>query len=172
MTPKAATGRGNPPRSGRSKSARPVEVFLHDANAVYDAPLDVLWEFMHDEAIHGSAHGPTLRNFEGKELSPTCFEATYEVRRGRKWIWSKSRHTEYPPLCKVGEHLEGDYAGSVILIQYWPVGKRTRVDVWAHLRSEVLSAKELKAHWVESFSNAYKEDVAVLPKFLKQRGKG
>ncbi len=160
-------GRGHSPRSARSKPARPAEVFFRDANTVYDAPLEVLWEFMHDGEIHGSAHHATLRNFEGKDLSPTCFEASYEVLRGGKWRKSRSRHTEYPPLCKVAEHLEGDYAGSVMLFQYWPDGQRTRVDVWARLRSDVLSARELRAHWRESFANAFKEDVAVLPRFLK-----
>lgn len=149
----------------------PAEVFFHDASCVYDAPIEALWEFMRDDEIHGAAHGPTLRNFVGKEISPTCFEATYEVLRDGQWRWSKSRHTEYPPVCKIGEHLEGDYAGTVFLIQYWPEGTRTRVDVWARLRSAVLSARELRAHWRESFANAYKEDVAVLPKFLKKRSK-
>lgn len=147
-----------------------MEIFFHDANTVYNAPIDALWDFMRDGGeIHGNAHEATLRNFVGKELSPTCFEASYEILRGGKWIASKSRHTDYPPLCKIGEHLEGDYAGSVMLFQYWPDGKRTRVDVWARLRSETLSAAELRAHWRESFANAYKEDIAVLPKFLEQR---
>ncbi len=170
MSRKARSERGNPPPSTRSKHAQHVEVFFHDANTVYDAPIEVLWEFMHDGEIHAGAHHATLRNFEGKDLSPTCFEATYEVFRGGEWRTSRSRHTEYPPVCKVAEHLEGDYAGSIMLFQYWPVGKRTRVDVWARLRSDVLSAKELKSHWRESFANAFKEDVAVLPKFLKHRG--
>lgn len=160
-----AAGRRTPRRSARRRS----EVFFHDTAAVYDAPLDALWEFMKDEETHGTAHGPTLRRFRAKELSPTSFEATYEILRGGRWRWSHSRHAEYPPLCKIGEHLEGDYAGSTFLIQYWPVGRRTRVEVWARLRSEVLTARELRAHWRESFANAFREDVAVLPKFLKTR---
>ncbi len=171
MARKARRGTAHPPRATRSRTAGPVEVFFHDANTVYDAPIEVLWEFMHDGEIHGNAHHATLRNFEGKDLSPTCFEATYEVLRGGEWHRSRSRHTEYPPLCKVAEHLEGDYAGSVMLFRYWPAGKRTRVDVWARLRSDVLSAKELTAHWRESFANAFEEDVAVLPQFLRKRGK-
>ncbi len=171
MSRKAANGKGNSTRAGRSRTEQPVEVFFHDADTVYDAPIEVLWEFMHDGDIHGGAHHATLRNFVGKDLSPTCFEATYEVLRGGEWRKSRSRHTEYAPLCKIAEHLEGDYAGSIMLFQYWPAGKRTRVDVWARLRSDVLSARELRAHWRESFANAFEEDVAVLPKFLKQRGK-
>ena len=171
MSPKAGSRRGSPPRSTRSKIARPVEVYFHDADTVYDAPVEALWQFILDGGeVHGSAHHATLRNFEGKDLSPTCFEASYEVRRGGEWRKSRSRTTLYPPLCKVAEQLEGEYAGSVLLWQYWPVGKRTRVDVWARLRSDVLSAQELRAHWRESLANAYDEDVAVLPKFLKQRG--
>ena len=172
MSRKAATGRGSSPRSARSKTARPPEVFFHDADTVYDAPIEVLWEFiLNGGEIHGGAHHATLRHFEGKDLSPTCFEATYEILRGGEWRKSKSRTTLYPPICKVSEQLEGDYAGSVLLWQYWPTGKRTRVEVWARLRSDVLSAKELRAHWRESLANAFEEDVAVLPKFLKQRGK-
>lgn len=149
-----------------------MEVFFHDADTVYDAPIEVLWEFiLNGGEIHGGAHHATLRNFEGRDLSPTCFEATYEVLRGGEWRKSKSRTTLYPPVCKVAEQLEGDYAGSILLWQYWPAGQRTRVDVWARLRSDVLSATELRAHWRESLANAFEEDVAVLPKFLKQRGK-
>lgn len=172
MSRKAGSGRGNPPRPTRSKTARPVQVFFHDADTVYNAPIEVLWEFMvNGGEIHGKAHHATLRNFEAEELSPTCFEATYETLRGGKWRKSRSRHTDYPPVCKIAEHLEGDYAGSIILFQYWPAGKRTRVDVWARLRSDVLSARELRAQWRETLANAFEEDVAVLPEFLKQRGK-
>lgn len=157
----------------RSRATRTVEVFFHDASAVYDAPLEALWDFMQkDEEFHPQAHGKTLRNFKGKDLSPNSFEATYEVWRGGKWRRARSRHAEYRPVCKIGEHLEGDYAGTVILIQYWPVGRRTRVEVWARLRSDVLSARELRAHWRESFAQAYREDVAVLPGYLKKHGKG
>ena len=159
-------------RTSRTKTGRPVEIFYHDASTMYDVPLDVLWEFMEDAEVHGNAHHPTLRHFEAKEISPTCFEATYETLKRGKWRWSRSRHTVYPPICKIGEHLEGDYAGTVLLFHYWPVGKRTRVEIWARLRSTVLSARKLRAHWRETFASAYKEDVAVLPKFLKQRRKG
>lgn len=170
--PRKPTTRGrNASRSSKNRPPRPVEIYFHDASCVYDAPPDVLWEFMRDEQTHGGAHHPTLRNFKATELSPTCFEASYEVRRRGKWYRSKSRHTEYPPLCKVGEHLEGDYAGSIMLFHYWPEGKRTRVEVWARLRSDTLKAGELRAHWRESFSNAFKEDVAVFPKFLERRRK-
>ncbi|MCI4330356.1 MAG: hypothetical protein L3K19_00710 [Thermoplasmata archaeon] len=127
---------------------------------------------MDNGETHSGAHGPTLLNFEGKEISPTCFEATCEVLRAGKWRWSKSRHSAYPPLCKVSEHLEGDHARTTFLIQYWPVGKRTGVDVWARLRSDVLSAQKLRARWRESFLNAYDQDIVVLPRFLSQRKKG
>ena len=170
MARKAAVRRKRSARPTRSKPTRPVEVYFHDANTVYDAPIDVLWEFMRSGGeIHQGAHHPTLRNFRAKELSPTCFEASYETLRGGKWRKSRSRHTEYPPVCKVGEHLEGDYAGSILLFHYWPAGKRTYVEIWARLRSDVLSAAELRAHWRETFAHAFEEDVAVLPKFLEQR---
>ncbi|HEV2317119.1 MAG TPA: hypothetical protein VGV89_06045 [Thermoplasmata archaeon] len=169
MPRSARAGRGKPARKKEGKISAPVEVYFHDSTALYDAPIDDLWEFMRDEEIHGAAHGPTLRNFEGRELSPTSFEATYEILRGGKWYWSKSRHTEFPPLCKIGEHLEGAYAGTIFLIHFWPEGERTRVEVWARLRSDVLSAKDLRAHWRESFTNAYSEDIAVLPRFMKAK---
>ncbi len=149
-----------------------MEVFFHDAKTVYDAPIDLLWEFMNDGEIHGGAHHPTLRHFEGKDLSPTCFEAKFEAMRGGKWRKMRSRTTLYPPVCKVAEHLEGDYAGSIMLYHYWPVGKRTRVEIWARLRSNVLSARELRAHYRETWAHAYKEDIVVLPRFLRQRAKG
>ena len=149
-----------------------MEVFYHDANTVYDAPIDVLWDFMlKDEEFHPTAHAHALRNFDGKSLSPTCFEATFEVRRGGEWHRSRSRITDYPPLCRIVEELEGDYAGTIFLVQYWPAGKRTHVDIWARLRSDVLTAQQLRAHWRESLASAFKEDVSVLPKFLKKRGK-
>lgn len=172
MPRKAANRRGRSPRSNRSKTARPVEVFFHDADTLYDAPIDVLWQFMvNGGELHKKAHHATLRNFEATELSPTCFEATYETLRGGKWRRSRSRHTEYPPVCKISEHLEGDYAGSILLFQYWPIGKRTRVEIWARLRSDVLSPGELRAEWRESLASAFKEDIAVLPEFLEQRRK-
>ncbi len=173
MSRNAGSGRGNPPRSTRGKTARPVEVFFHDADTVYDAPIDALWDFMlKDEEFHPKAHANVLRNFEGKDLSPTSFEATYEVWRGGKWRRSKTRITDYPPVCRVVEELDGDYAGTIFLVQYWPAGKRTRVDIWARLRSDVLSARELRTHWRESYANAFKEDLTVLPQFLKKRGEG
>lgn len=160
---------GSSPRGASGRQNREVELFFHDPPDFYNLPIDQLWEFMRDDQTHGEAHGATLRNFDGKELGPNRFEATYEVRRGGRWRWSRSRHTDYPPLCRIGEHLEGDYAGSIFTIHYWPVGRRTRVEVRARLRSNTLTAKALAAHWRESFANAYREDVAVLPAFLKAR---
>lgn len=150
-----------------------VEVFFEDAATFYDAPLEDLWEFMlHGGEIHGSAHAATLRNFKGVRRSATCFEATYEEWVGGRWSRCRSRHTSFRPICKIDEHLEGDYAGTVILFRYWPAGRRTRVDVSAVLRSEVLSAGELRAHWRDDLARNFEEDAAVLPRFLKQQGPG
>ncbi len=163
--------RGRKATRVRARVPKPVEIFYHDAKTWYDAPIDLLWKFMEDEEFHAGAHHATLRNFHGKELSPTSFEAVYETRNRGKWGKYRSRHTRYPPLCKVDEHLEGDYAGTVTLYHYWPEGKRTRLEIWACLRSPTLSARELRAHWRESWAQAYREDNAVLPKFLKAHRK-
>jgi hypothetical protein len=166
MDPKQATP--------RRKTGRPAEGFFHDGSAVYDAPIDVLWEFIltQDEDLHWAAHTVVVRKFWRKDLSPNSFVGGGEFLREGKWRKDKIRSTLYPPICRVNEWLEGEYAGTIMLQQFWPEGKRTRMDTWMRLRSDVLSAKEMKTQWRHVFAKSYKEDMSVFPKFLQQRGKG
>ena len=88
--------------------------YFEDRGSVYDAPIEVLWDFMEkDEEFHPKAHTTTLRNFEAKDISEVTSLVRCEVQGGSgKWRTMVARITSIRPAVRVNEELEGPYAGS------------------------------------------------------------
>ena len=149
----------------RSKAEDSADfVFFEDGGSTYDAPIDVLWDFMNDNEFHPRAHRGSLRNMKWKEMNEITGEATCEVLRGGRWVKMKSRITTVPPLARISEESEGAYAGLMMVFLYTPIGDRTRVDVYVRAPKSV--AGELK----ETLAKAFQEDVPMLRAFARKRG--
>jgi hypothetical protein len=151
------------------ESGRPL-VYLADRGAVYDAPIDVVWDFSRkDQTYHPKAHRSSVRNFRAKQLSPMSVHLTWETREGRRLVKRACRTTTIPPAVRVQEDLDGPGAGSIKVFLYSPRGRRIIVDVFAYPRNRELSPTQLKTRTRRMFASAYREDLPWFRKYVLSR---
>ena len=137
---------------------------------MYNAPLDTVWDFIQkDEVFHPKAHSKTLRNMKAEPLSDLSMLLSYETRDESSGRWTKfvSRMTEIRPAVRVLERIEGPNAGTTTVHLYTPKGGRTIVDVLVYLHSAPGSAAKDKQKMLNTFANAYKEDIPFFQEFAK-----
>lgn len=162
-------------RSGKAsgKPSMPRVTYVEDRGAVYDAPMEVVWDFMlNDEKYHPKAHRSDVRNFEGKELSDVSILLSYEQKEGGKWKKRVCRMTTVRPAVRVQEDLIGPFAGSKTVFLYTPRGDQTVVDVFGYVQSSELNPAEIKRERKKIWSNAYSEDLPYFRKFAKEHVSG
>ncbi len=139
-------------------------VYFEDKGSVYDAPIDVVWDFiMNDNEFHPRAHRGSLRNMKWKEVNEITDEATCEVVRGGRWMKMKARITTIPPLARISEEFEGAYAGLKMVFLYTPKGNKTGIDVY--VRAPKAVADKLR----ETLAKAFQEDIPMLRAFARKR---
>ena len=139
-------------------------VYFEDRGTVYNAPIDVLWDFiLKANEPHSKAHQRTLRNMNWRVLNEITGEGSCEVVRGGTWRKMRFRITTIPPLVRIIEEFGGRYDGQKIVFLYTPKGRRTAVDVFVRTRKEV--AEETR----QALANAYEEDLPALRKYLRSR---
>ena len=147
-------------------------VYFEDTGGVYDAPLQVVWDFiLHDKEFHPQAHQHSLRNFRWKDVNETTGIASCEVHRVGRWMKMTARITTIPPVARIHEELTGRYARTKVVFLYTPKGKRTGTDVYAELASDTVSPEELKNEWRQTLTAAFNEDVLMLQKFVQKRNR-
>jgi hypothetical protein len=152
---KKSTGTGHEP------------VYLEDRGAVYDAPLEVVWDFwLKDETYHSHAHTSNVRNFRTKELSKLTTLIRYQALEGGKWRKKACRMTVIRPAVRVQEDLLGPDAGSVKVYVYTPRGSKTVVDVHCWMRSSERTPKQIILEARKTFANAYREDLPWFRKYV------
>lgn len=143
--------------------------YIEDRGAVYDAPIDVVWDFMEkDETYHPKAHKSDVRNFKGKDISDVSILLSYEQRSGGRWQKRVCRMTTIRPVARIQEDLVGPYAGSMTVFLYTPRGKKTAVDVFGYARSTELTPSQIKLDRKKVWSKAYSEDLPYFRRFARQ----
>lgn len=155
----------------RRKADPPTSlVYFEDRNTVYDAPLDVVWNFMtKDETFHPRAHKGLVRKFESKALSPITGLLSWEERVGPRWRRRSARMTEVGPAVRIQEEIDGRYAGSTLVFVYSPRGRRTRVDVFCYMQSVERTPRQIEDDWRVNFSKNFREDGPWLRRFAGSR---
>lgn len=140
-------------------------VYFEDRGTVYDAPIDVVWDFMlTDNEFHPKAHHSTLRRMKWKDVNDITGEGTCEVLRGGKWDKMRFRMTTVPPLVRIQEDFAGRHAGQKVVYLYTPKGKRTAVDVF------VWAPKDAAEEMRRSLASAFEEDVPALREYVRAHG--
>ena len=154
----------------RERKGLPNMTYFVDRGSVYDAPIEVLWDFMEkDEEFHPKAHGTSLRNFEAKEISEVTSLVRCEVREGgRQWKKMVARITSIRPAVRITEELEGPYAGSKTVYFYSPQGRKTAVDVLFYTRSSELTPEEIRRDKLTTHASAFAEDRPFLRRFARK----
>jgi len=156
-------------RRPRARKARsPRLTYVEDRGAVYDAPLQVVWDFMEDETFHPRAHSAVVRNFQEKALSDVTTLLSYEKRNEGRWEKLTCRMTIISPAVRIQEDLDGEYAGSKTVFLYTPRGERTVVDVFGYAQSSELSPAEIRRDRKKTWGNAYSEDLPWFRRFAEQ----
>jgi hypothetical protein len=158
----------------RLVEASPSPVYFEDRGAVYDAPLDVVWDFwLKDETYHPRAHTSKVRNFRTKELSEVTTLIRYEALESGEWRKKSCRMTVIRPAVRVQEDLTGPDAGSIKVYVYTPRGSRTVVDVLCWMKPSELTPKQIEVETRRSFASAFREDLPWFRKYVQSRkGKG
>lgn len=153
----------------REGKTLPSMTYFEDRGTVYDAPIELLWDFMEkDEEFHPKAHATTLRNIEWKELSEVTGVIRCEVRdTGTQWRKMTARLTAIRPAVRILEELEGPYAGSKVVYLYSPRGRKTAVDVLFYMRNSELTPEEIRRDRLTTHANAFEEDVPFLHRFVR-----
>jgi hypothetical protein len=146
----------------------PKATYVEDRGAVYDAPIEVVWDFMDDETFHSKAHTAAVRNFKAKPLSEVSTLISYEKRRGKRWERMVCRMTTIRPAVRIQEDLIGPYAGSKTVFLYTSKGERTVVDVFGYVQSSEMTPAEVRKDRKRTWANAYSEDLPYFRRFVDQ----
>lgn len=158
----------NHPERTQRTARRPIVAFVEDRGAVYDAPLEVVWDFMNDEVFHPKAHTGDVRNFTDKSLSEVSTLISYEKREGNRWVKKVCRMTTIRPAVRIQEDLAGPYAGSTTVFLYTSRGSRTVVDVFGYGPTSGMTPAEFRRGRKKMWANAYSEDLPYFRRFAKQ----
>lgn len=144
-------------------------VFLRDEGSVFDAPIEVVWEYMTGDA-HDAAH-TTTRHPKFEKLSELTFIYSSERLLRGTWGPDKIRISMFPPVAVVTEWLEGVLAGSKFVYLYSPHRHRTRIDVYGEFTSKSLPPEEVEAAAREFLDTEYAADAPALRAEGQKRAK-
>ncbi len=145
-------------------------MYIEDRGARFDAPIDVVWEYIFGGEGHDASH-KTTRHGQMKALAQDPFVLRYaaERRYGNRWVPEVMRITFFPPVATVQEWLRGPLAGSKWTYVYLPRGRRTQVDACGEFRSKTLSAARLRRVATEFLANEFAEDAPAVRRLARKK---
>lgn len=143
-------------------------MFLRDEGSVFEAPSELVWEFVGSGDTHSGAHGHRANRRErGPGNSGTySWEQEFDGGRARftmHWV-------SYHPLGIAYEVLEGPFAGSRFFLYYVPQGARTAVGIVGDFRSPTIAAERLEALVRRFFEIEFEQDHAAIRRWVAERG--
>ncbi len=139
-------------------------VHVRDEGATFDAPVEVVWEYLNSGPTHGQAH-KSIRNRTAQPAGENAMIATMERNWNGQWVKVVSRMTRLAPLGLVQEFLEGPLAGSKAVLVYSPQGKKTRVDVYGEFTSPTIPEKDVKQAALKWLAESFDEDAPAVRSF-------
>ncbi|HZY70517.1 MAG TPA: hypothetical protein VFF67_06020 [Thermoplasmata archaeon] len=136
-------------------------VFVRDEGSTFDAPIDHVWKYIFDGAVHDAVH-KTARNSSFEKVSEITFIYSSERLLRGTWAPDKMRISMFQPVSVVTEWLDGVLAGSKVVYLYAPQGERTRIDAYGEFTSKVLGAEEVEATAREFLDTEFEADAPVI----------
>ncbi len=143
-------------------------VHVRDEGATFDAPVNVVWEYVNSGPTHMQAH-TSIRNRTSQPAGENSVIATMERNWNGQWIKVVSRLTRLPPLGTVQEFIEGPFAGSKAVLVYTPQGKKTRVDVFGEFTSPTIPENEIEKAALKWLAQSYDEDAPAVKAFAAKK---
>jgi hypothetical protein len=142
-------------------------VFVKDEGSRFDAPIDVVWRYIEDGAVHDSAHKTTRNPKFGKVSDITFLYGSDRFLRG-KWAPDRLRITMAPPVSIITEWIEGVLEGSKLVYVYSPEGDKTRIDVYGEFTSKTLPKDEVEAAAREFLESEFAADAPAIREYAKK----
>ena len=143
-------------------------VHVRDEGATFDAPVEVVWQYLNSGPTHVGAH-KTIRNRVAQPTGDNAQLVTMERNWNGQWVKVVSRMTRLPPLGMVQEFLEGPFAGSKAILVYTPQGKKTRVDVYGEFTSPTIPEKDIERAALQWLAQSYDEDAPAVKAYATQK---
>lgn len=143
-------------------------VHVRDEGATFDAPVEVVWQFLNSGPTHAQAH-KSIRNRTTQPAGENAMIATMERNWNGQWITVVSRMSILRPLGIVQEFLEGPFAGSKAVMVYSPQGKKTRVDVYGEFTSPTIPENEIEKAALRWLAETYDEDLPAVKAFAAKQ---
>ncbi len=135
-------------------------VYFEDLGAVIDAAGPELSDFL-DSELHGGFH-TGARNFEVKERAGSTVVIAFERLIEGTWSRAACRVTDFAPFCVCVEEIEGELAGTKLVLIRRPKGDRTQVDVYGDIRSKTFDEKAALKFFLDDLESTHREDVNAL----------
>ncbi len=154
----------------RLNLARPVTgmVYVTDEGSLFDAPLDVVWEYLLEGKAHDNVHQST-RNGKFEPLTHSTFVYSSERRLGGHWEPESMRISVFQPVAIASVFLKGPFEGSKMVYVYQPRGKKTEIDVYGEFRSPSIPADRLVSEVETMLSTEFDEDAPAIQRFAISR---
>jgi hypothetical protein len=147
-------------------------VHVTDLGSEFDAPVEVIWEYLQSDDDHGPSH-KGRRNVERKQLSENTVLLNWEQDMEGKWIPMSNRLTFFPPLGFFVEPLAGPMAGSKFFNYYVAKGDKTAVAVVGEWHSKMIPDAQLEKVVMANLEKVFHEDTDGIKHFkLKKSKKG
>ncbi len=143
-------------------------VHVRDEGATFEAPVDVVWQYLDSGPTHGAAH-KLIRNRTAQPAGENAILATMERNWNGEWVKVVSRMTRLPPLGLVQEFLEGPFAGSKAVLVYSPQGQKTRVDVYGEFTSPTIPPNDVEKAALKWLAQSYDEDAPAVKAFAAKK---
>lgn len=141
---------------------------VRDEGATFDAPVDLVWQYLNSGPTHAEAH-KMIRNRTTQPAGETALIASMERKWNGEWIKVVSRMTRLPPLGIVQEFLEGPFAGSKAVLVYSPQGRKTRVDVYGEFTSPTIPESQVEKAALKWLAESYDEDAPAVKAFAGKK---
>ncbi len=141
-------------------------VFVRDTGDVFDAPLNVVWDFVGSGNEHSDAH--RHRHFHRERLSDRSGQYSWEQDFQGAPARFTMRWTSYHPVGLAYDVLEGPFAGSRFFLIYAPQGDKTGVSIIGEFVSSTIPADRLPAAVDAFFSVEYAQDSAGIKKRMRR----
>ncbi|MCI4327399.1 MAG: hypothetical protein L3K16_07185 [Thermoplasmata archaeon] len=132
-------------------------VFVQDEGSLFDAPIEVVWEYIFGGGDHDQQH-PTTRNAKIESVSEVTLLYNAERKFRGKWGPDRLRISMFRPVSVVTEWLAGPLEGSKLVYLYSPLGPKTRIDVYGEFTSKTLPEGEVEAAAREWLAGEFRDD--------------
>jgi hypothetical protein len=143
-------------------------VYVRDEGSVFDAPVDVVWQFIQSDTDHGNSH-KGRRNFKRKQLAENMVQLDWEQDVDGNWIPMSNRLTFLPPVGFMVEPMAGPMAGSKFMNYYIPKGDKTEVVVVGDWHSSMIPPAQLEQAVMANLDKIFKEDSAGIKEFKAKK---